>query len=51
MSADGYYWARDVDGNTFIVLLEDGAWYCCGVIGPISFDPDQIIGPAPRLDH
>ena len=32
----GYYWAREDDGTHFIVLLEDGEWYCCGVENPAT---------------
>ena len=41
----GYYWAREDDGTHFVVLLEYGEWYCCGVENPInsSFNERQII--------
>lgn len=57
---EGYYWARhnqpgdEEDLTTFVVLLQDGHWFCCGIRDPINdkFDPKrQIIGLCPRLDH
>jgi hypothetical protein len=40
---EGYYWARHTDGTTFVVLLEDGDWYCCAVHDAIDFDESTII--------
>ena len=51
--ADGHYWARHHDGTTFVVLREDGHWYCCGVCIPIDdeFSEAQIICAVKRPDN
>jgi hypothetical protein len=51
---DGYYWAADSDGLAFVVLLEDGFWYCCAQSEDMNdtFSPNyQIICPIqpPRI--
>ena len=54
---DGYYWARhrglEEDGTTFIVLRQDGDWFCCGVGEPISrtFSESQVICRCARPDN
>lgn len=46
---EGYYWARDADGNRFITLYEmqdgEGWWYVCGVTDAINdyFDPQRDV--------
>jgi hypothetical protein len=43
---DGYYWARHLDGTTFVVLREEGSWYAAGLYHALAnFSPSQIITP------
>ena len=48
---NGYYWAEHTaDQTRFIVLREDGNWYCCGLYDPIDIDPNDILAPVQLLE-
>lgn len=51
MVENGYYWFRNVEGTTFIALLEgDGLWYLPGIENPVSDleDHDTLLGMVVR---
>lgn len=46
---DGYWWAQHTDGTTFVVLLEEGRFWCCGLDQPmVNFTIRQLLMPVPR---
>jgi len=47
MILDGHYWAESVDGELYIVYLDEDEWFTIGHEGPIDFDTADLVCPVP----